>query len=526
MIPSSTTSHAVRTCAATLLLAALAFAGCSGARETTVAGPVPLPEELIVTRTDLSLLPLTDLNTSADEFGLTMPLDTAMAYFTSNRPGSRGTHSIWHARGAGGVWTAPSLAIEVNNDRSNGTPSISPGGDMMYFTGCDYGLGDCDLYRVETGPRGALAEHVTAWTIPTNVGLPVNGAFWDSQSCLSSDGGALYFSSDRTGGFGGKDIWVCRRNRDGSWDEPMNAGERINTAFDEISPWLSPDGKTLFFSSNGHPGLGRFDVFAVEEIGGIKVLTNMGTPINSRFDEITFSMSSAGNRAFVASNRETGTGYDLFEITPVPVAIDPLMFVSGTVLDARGRPTAATITITDLANNHPVGVFNTDPHSGRYALVLPRGYDYAITAQALDHLFHSERVDVAFGLEASAAQTVNFRLQPINGTVRLLVYFPPGQSSLERISVSDLDRAALFLRANPKVRVEVAGHSDDDGARSAESAIALARAQAVKAYLVGNRVPADRIEVRGYGATQPVGDNDTPDGRALNRRVEMRVIEN
>jgi outer membrane protein OmpA-like peptidoglycan-associated protein len=502
----------------------LALAGCSGARESVAAGPVPLPDELIVTRTDISLVPMTGLNSDADDFGLTMPLDTTLAFFTSNRRGAPGAHSIFTARSTGGAWTPARLAVELNNERSNGTPCIAPGGEMMYFAGCDYGLGDCDLYRVETGPRGGLADDVTPWTIPSNMGLPVNSGYWDSQVCMSSDGAALYFSSNRPGGLGGKDIWSCRRKRDGTWDEPVNLGERINTSFDEISPWLSPDGRTLFFSSNGHPGLGRFDVFAVEEIGGVRVLTNMGTPINSRFDEITFSMSAAGDRAFVASNREGAKGYDLFEITPVPVDVDPLVIVDGTVLDSKGRPTSATIIVTDLITTSTIGVFNTDPHTGTYAVVLPRGYDYSITAQALDHLFHSERVDVAFGLEKTAHRTVNFRLDPISGSVRLLVSFPENESSLERISMSDLDRAALFLRANANVRVEIAGHADAGEAGQSAAALSLARAQAVKAYLVGNRVPADRIDVKGYGASQPIGDDKTPEGRVMNRRVEMRVL--
>ncbi|MBC8144548.1 MAG: OmpA family protein [bacterium] len=281
----------------------------------------------------------------------------------------------------------------------------------------------------------------------------------------------------------------------------------------------------MFFSSNGHPGLGQFDVFAVEELGGVKVLTNMGAPINSRYDEISFTMSAAGNRAFVASTRGERVGYDLYEIVPVPVAIDPMMFASGTVRDSKSRPTAATITVTDLVNNYTVGVFNTDPHTGRYALVLPRGFDYAITAQSLDHLFHSERIDVPFGLEQNAERMIDFKLQPISGSVRLLVFFKDDESSLERVSVSDLDRAALFLRANPTVRVEIAGHNDLDGPKENKS-VALERAQAVKAYLVGNRVPADRIDVKSYGASQPIGSNETADGRALNRRVEMRILKN
>lgn len=523
---NDTYSHMTRALRRVMLVALVAAsAGCGAAQTTTAVGPVPLPDELIVSRTDLRIVPMSGLNSDADDFGLTMPLDTTFAYFTSARGGAAGKHSIFTSRSLAGSWTAPQLAVEINNQHSNGMPSVTPGGSMMYFAGCDYGLGDCDLYAVEAGPRGAIPKDVTPWSIARNVGLPANTAYWDSQVCLSADGGAMYFASDRPGGLGGKDIWSCRRNRDGSWSEPMNAGEQINTAFDEVTPWLSPDGKTLFFSSNGHPGLGRFDVFAVEELGGVKVITNMGTPINSRYDEISFSMSAAGNRAFVASTRGELIGYDLYEIMPVPVAVDPMMFASGTVTDSKGRPTSANIIVTDLVSNYTVGVFNTDPHTGRYALVLPRGFDYAITAQSLDHLFRSERIDVPFGLEANDQRTIDFKLESISGSVRLLVFFTEGGSALERLSVADLDRAALFLRSNPTVRVEIAGHTDAGGTAAASNALGLARAQAVKAYLVGNRVSADRIEVKSYGASQPIGSNETADGRALNRRVEMRILK-
>ncbi|MBC8144547.1 MAG: PD40 domain-containing protein [bacterium] len=182
---------------AALAVTALLLAGCGGGRSTTAAGPVALPEELIVTRADIRVLPLTGINSERDEFALSMPLDTTFAYFTSSRSGATGPHSIFASQSLAGSWTLPVLAVELNNERSNGMPSVSPGGDMMYFTGCDYGLGDCDLYVVQSGPRGALPMSVTPWMNPHNVGLPVNSAYWDSQVCLSSDGGAMYFASDR-----------------------------------------------------------------------------------------------------------------------------------------------------------------------------------------------------------------------------------------------------------------------------------------------------------------------------------------
>lgn len=509
-----------------LLLGGFLMGGCGGGGETVVQGQGPILRDSSVQRVDAVVRPISSLNTPNDEFGATMPLDTSMIIFTSTREGAK-LQRIYLARRGDNGWSAPDTVVVLNSENTNnGVPSITPGGESIYFAGDDYGFGDCDLYRADVGPRGAVAPEQPSWSIPSNLGLGLNGIYWDSEPCVSADGSLLYFSSNRPGGFGGRDIWVCRRKSDGSWDLPINVGEPVNTQFDEANPWLSPDNQTLIFSSNGHPGLGGFDLFKATEVSGVVVTQHLGTPINSPADDIAFSLSSDGHHAFLSSNREGGAGgFDIYSVTPVPFDIDPIMIVRGEVRGADGAPIIAVLDVTDLTSDISLGRFTTDPETGLYSIVLPRGFDYGITAQAPNHLFTSQQVYVPKSLEEDDSRRINFQLRPITGTVRLLVFFKMNESSLLRQSTADLDRAVDFLRANDKVNIEIAGHTDNTGDPVRAQILSVERAQAVKSYLVGNRVRADRIKVVGYGPKQPIATNDTEEGRALNRRVEMRILE-
>lgn len=502
------------------MLAAVAIGCGSSAKETLQQGPIL--DDASVNVVNVTVAPLVSLNTPFDDFGATMPLDTTFLFFTTT---SNGRQRIVQSRWNGRAWEAPEPAPAIDSNHDNGLPFITPDRNSLYIAGDEYGFGDCDLYRVEVGLRGGVPDEQIPWTIPSNLGSNVNSLFWDSHPCVAADGSVLYFSSDRPGGYGGRDIWYSRRRRDGTWEKPINAGEPINTSFDEISPWVTPDNQTLLFSSNGHPGLGGFDIFVETQNSGIQTVINPGLPINSSSDDICCSISADGRRAFLSSNRDGGLGgYDLYSVTPSPVQIDPLMFVQGKVYGADGSTIIATVELTDLTSDAPLGLFMTNPETGLYHIILPRGYNYALTAQAPEHLFSSEQVLVPPGLEKDSTTRIDFHLREINGTIRLLVFFHPNESNLLKQSTSDLDRVVDFLRANSDISIELAGHSDSSGDLNDALDLSLARAKAVKAYLVGNRVKAERIRVVGYGAEQPIADNTTEEGRALNRRVEMRVM--
>jgi outer membrane protein OmpA-like peptidoglycan-associated protein len=506
------------------LVAAAFIAGCGS--PSSVVRPALLNEDE-VKRTGLAVIPWNELNTPADEFGAAIPLDTTVVYFTSNRTGAPGKHSLFVARQSrGGVWLPAQLAPQLNNALSNGVPSVMPSGQELYFAGCDYGLGDCDLYQVDAGPRGTIPPDLVPWMIPKNLGLPVNSPFWDSQPCVGGDGSVLWFSSDRPGGAGGRDIWFCRRTHEGAWGQPINAGSQINTAFDEVSPWISPDHQTLVFGSNGHPGLGGFDLFTATFADDTADVRNIGAPVNSKADEISFTLSSNGRIATFASNRTNGTGgYDLYRVAPVPFPIDPIVVVQGRVTTTDSQPLFGSIEVVDLATSDVIGATITNPETGEYAVVLPRGRRYAITGLAPGHLFYSQELNLPYDLEATEHLQMNFQLQPLNGSTRLLVFFDFGQSLLKRESIADLDRVVRLLRENPEFDIAISGHTDNVGDPASNVELSQQRAAAVKSYLVGNRVVAGRIASAGYGETRPIATNATDNGRALNRRVEMQVVE-
>ncbi len=514
---------------ALLLPTILWLAGCAGQKTTAVEKPASIPAEMALLRTDISLRPLSTLNSARDDFGVTMPLDTSLVFFTSNRIGATGAHSIFWSYWANSQWKLPELAVEINNEQSNGMPSITPNGESMFFTGCDYGFGDCDLYRVESGIRGKVNKQTTPWTIPRNLGILVNTLYWDSQPSLSADGSVMFFSSDRPGGYGGRDIWVCLRGQDGQWTEPFNAGSTINTVFDEITPSITPDCRTLFFASNGHPGIGGFDLFFIEldpEAGltPISSALNMGRPLNSTTDDIALTVSPDGRRAFFSSNRSGGLGgYDIYQLNQPPVEIDPVAIVHGVVQDENGKPAFAQIEVNNLTNGNVIGTFQTNPETGRYAVVVRKSGSFAITAQASDRLFSSVRVEVPGDISENTYYATEHTLQPIGEPVRLLLFFDPGSNILRRESIVDLNRVIAFMKANPDIRIEIGGHTDNIGDPETNKRISLERAESVKAFLTGNRINADRIEVKGYGEERPIATNNTEEGRSQNRRVEMRV---
>ena len=509
----------------------LGFAGCAGPKEQVAEKPATIPAEMSVMRADISLTPLRSLNSSRDDFGISVPLDSSLIFFTSNRSGSAGTHSVYWSHRTGEDWQQPELAVVINNAESNGTPSIAPGAQTMFFTGCNYGFGDCDLYRVESGVRGRVDANTIPWTVPRNLGIPVNTLYWDSQPCVSADGSVLFFSSDRPGGYGGRDIWVCLRTQEGTWGEPFNAGNEINTVFDEMTPWITPDCRTLFFASNGHPGIGGYDIFFIEldpEAGLIPTTSayNMGRPVNSTADDIALSVSPDGSRAFLSSNRSGGLGgYDMYELNRPPVELEPVGIIRGTVRNSEGKPLLARIEVSNLNNGNVIGRFQTTPETGEYAVVVRKGGLYAVTASAPGRLFHSRESKVPDDIVQNGQYYTEHILQPIHGQAPLLLFFDPGSSILRRESIGDLNRVVQFLKDNPALRIEIGGHTDATGEPAMNQQISLERAESVKAFLTGNRISDERIEVKGYGQEHPIADNTTEDGRSKNRRVEMKVIE-
>ncbi|NOY05382.1 MAG: OmpA family protein [Chlorobi bacterium] len=340
--------------------------------------PPPRVDEYPVEITNLGAI----VNSSADDFSPTVTAGGDLLYFCSDRGGKQavGGQDFWISSFDGMFWKLPlNAGPPVNTVGNEGSPSITGDGTTLVFAACGRadGVGRCDLYlsRLEG----------MQWGEPRNVGPPVNTAEWESQPSISVDGNVLFFVSDRDGGLGGLDIWRTERLPDGSWAEPVNVGPSINTEGDETSPYIAADGKTLYFSSDGRPGLGKTDIFVSRFVDGAWTeARNVGRPLNSELDDEFFTLSAEGTVIYFASQREGGLGgYDLYRAEPNPFPPGAVVYLRGTVRDWKTKvPLKADIEVIDKETGATVSTYTSNEITGRYAIVLAIARDYRVVASA------------------------------------------------------------------------------------------------------------------------------------------------
>jgi len=456
------------------------------------------------------------MNSSGDDFAPMMLGNGRVMYFTSNRDGSQ---AIYSAVGSGSTWEQVQKAgPPLNLAKNEGGASITPDGYWMVFTACnrDDSFGDCDLY---------IAEYIGgSWRNVRNLGPNVNSPEWDSQPTISADGLTIVFSSERPGGQGGTDLWMTTRSHGGDWGRAVNLGPLINTIGDEMAPVLAADGKTLYFSSDMHPGIGGMDVYMSRKNGGRwSEPVHLGAPINTEYDDYFCGLSLQSQDMYFASDRPGGKGgLDLYIAVPNPMPPTPVTTVVGRVSDiTNDAPVDAVLTVRDIRANEIVSTFHSDGTDGSYVVILHPGREYAITAEAPGFLFYSDHFNVPAGSDNT---TLRKDIGLTRDLVRLLVFFDFDKSTLQRESHVDLDRAAEWLKANPGLSVEVAGHTDNVGPKDYNRKLSQDRAEAVVKYLVNKGISSARLRASGYGMDQPIVPNDTEENRAKNRRVEFRVV--
>jgi outer membrane protein OmpA-like peptidoglycan-associated protein len=504
-----------------LLANALLLAGATTA--------IAQPRYDIPNRPDIQVNSL-DINESADDFAPAVLRGGDLLYFTSSRPGpfsSGGGQRIWSSTHTPSGWSTPWTSGEaLSTARHIGGTTLTPDGNFMIFAAYEWDGGRASL---ESHGRTDLysAERVRGeWSNIVNLGPTLNGPAWDSQPTLSPDGRTLYFASDRDGGLGGTDIYVSRLTESG-WSSPVNLGPSINTSADDLSPTIAPDSKSLFFSSNGRGGAGGFDLFVAkggDEIGlGWGSAENLGTPINSAFDEYFFVSIANSENSYFCSDR---AGFqDIYLAYPNPFPPEALVTVSGNVIDATSRlPIAAAISVTDLSTGEIVANYRTDDRTGTYYVMLTKGRRYSITAESPLHVFYSNEYAVPGNTEGKDLKKDIVLYRALGGQTRLLVFFDFDKAELKKESLPDLKRAAQFLKTNPTLTIEIAGHTDSLGTEDYNTTLSQDRAESVMRYLLSIGVSKDRMRARGYGEAQPVADNATEEGQANNRRVEMKVM--
>ncbi len=422
-------------------------------------------------------------------------------------------------------WSTPELLPEpINSKENDAAASFSGDGQTMVYVVCgaEGGVGSCDLYL-------ATLEG-TKWTNPRNLGNVVNSEEWDANPSITADGSAIFFVSQRPGGYGGSDIYVTRKNRFGDWGVPANLGPTINTPFGEYRPFLSQDDKTFYFSSNGHPGLGDDDIFvSVLENGQWTEPRNLGAPLNSDKDDNAFTIGGSGEIGYFTSERAGGLGKgDVYQIAiPEAMRPKPTVVVSGIVTNATNKsPIGAWVLVEDIQSGDLVATYKSNEASGKYLVVLPAGRDYSVSANRDGFFFHSERFTVPTEARFSEVKR-DIALNPIaRGSKVVLnnVFFETGSATLSGDSRVELRKVVDLLTANRTVVIEVGGHTDNVGNEANNMRLSHNRAMAVREFLISAGIAADRVQAKGYGQTNPVGTNDTPEGRQANRRTELIII--
>ena len=394
-------------------------------------------------------------------------IDNSSIFYTK-RDQVRGDEDIVVSHFREGEWQpAQSVSSRINTSSLNeGACSVSADGRIMIFTSCDKrdSYGSCDLYiSKKTGD---------VWSRPKNLGKSVNSRYWESQPSLSADGKTLYFSSNRVGGKGGRDLWVSR-NIEGKWSTPINLGDRINTAKDETTPFIHPNGRTLFYSANGFVGLGGFDLYrsVMDDTLWTKPI-NLGYPINTHKDEVAIVLAADGRTAYFA--KEEQKNYEILDSKIVRTVLSEdnnvksTIYIIGKVKDSEtSQPLKADIQIVDLSNNKSIYQSESDSITGLFYMVLPIDLKLAAYVKKKGYLFSGYQ----FNTENNSTQldTLNIGLEKVQeGKSMILenIYFDFNSYELKSESKSEIENTYQLLEDNPQILVEISGHTDNVGAKS------------------------------------------------------------
>ena len=463
------------------------------------------------------------VNTEHNEYLPYITADRSKLFFTSRRPGSTGNkkaedgllfEDIYMCYSKGGAWDSPQNISSLNTDGHDACVGISEDGQTMFvYKGTNGG----DLYMSELKGR--------SYNKPES--LPFNTIGFESTASLSPDGRTLYFVYAGSSA-GNRDIYICSRTFSGAWSKPRKL--EISTEFDEDSPFIHPDGKTLYFSSKGHSSMGGYDIFKCTKTAtGWSIPENLGYPINTAGDEIYFVLTADGKVGFYSSDKESGLGkQDIYSIRmPVPAKEPELELLTGTVKDAiTGKAMEADITITDNATKEIISKVKSNSDDGKYLVAIPCGKNYGIAIEKQGHLFHSENVNIPCN---QGFKEIKKEIKLVNAkqgakVVLRNVFFDVGKSDLRPESASELQRLMKLLNENPSLKIEVSGHTDNVGDIKTNQLLSEARAISVMNALISIGVNKSRLVSKGYGSTQPIDSNDTESGKQNNRRTEFKIL--
>jgi len=477
------------------------------------------------------------INSTFPDYAPVTSADESEMMFTSRRDNTTGGgvdefdqvyyEDIYISTNTEGKWSdAKNMGAPVNtSNRHDATVALSADGQKLFIYLDDMNEGSGNIYECDL--KG------TEWGKPVKLSETINSKAHESSASLSADGTTLYFTSNRDGGFGKHDIykstWDPKKN---AWGEAVNLGNVINTPYNEHSVFIHPDGKTLFFSSEGHKSMGGFDIFKTvydKKKNKWSKPENLGYPINSTDDDINFVISASGKHAYFSSYKTEGLGEkDIYIITyPDTAKTAVACILKGTIYDELTKqPLEADVELVDNTLNQTIASFKSNSATGKYLVSLPGGKNYGIAVKKDGYLFHSENFDIPETFKYQEyVKDVPLKSIAVGSKIVLNnIFYDFDKATLRPESTSELERLISMLKDMPSMKIEIAGHTDSKGADDYNQKLSQSRAQSVVDYLISHGVDKNRLSAKGYGKTKPIASNDTDEGRQLNRRTEFEIL--
>ena len=489
-----------------------------------------------------------NINSEWPDYGPSVNQDETVIVFTSRRPEGNLNQDVFEdnfpyeeifiSQKENGNWVkATNISNVINTPFFESSLAISDDGRELY------------IYLDENRGDIYFSEKLNSelWSEPVPITGDLNTGNKETSVALSPDGSIMFFSSDRVGSYGGLDIFYCRSDRKGNWMDITNAGGVINTAGDDDFPFMEYDGKTLYFSSNGHEGMGGYDIFkTVYDSANQRWIkpVNIGYPINTPDDDISFITTQKGERGYFSSVREDGFGYQDIYMFTVPEEIQNItetapefvrlpdnkqpINLTINIEDESGNPLSARVQVRNKALNFLAGVKNLS--AGKYLATVKNDTqtDYNISIEKDGYVFINQMYTLPTGTDKIQSFEYDFVLRKIVEGSRLIlrnIYFDFDKVTLKDESLFEINKLYNMLVENTRAIVEISGHTDNIGTKEYNNQLSYRRAKAVVDVLTRKGIDPVRIKAAGYGEDRPIASNDDErDGRELNRRVEFKVL--
>ncbi|PWH86200.1 OmpA family protein [Brumimicrobium oceani] len=491
------------------------------------------------------------INTIHPEYFPTITVDGKTLLFTREVPNNdgrvRGQEDFFTSTlTEKNTWsTAVPMPPNINTEQNEGAPTISADGRTLIFVGCAdvtgtyygrnrEGKGSCDLF---------ITERIGGeWSNPKNLPGEVNSYNWETQPSLSADGKTLYFI--RRVGRNNRhrsDIFMSKKQADGTWGRATQLPGNINTEMSESSVMIHPDGQTLYFASNGHVGMGGTDIYMSRKdpLGNWGNPINLGYPINTASNENSLLVGPDGEIAFFASDREGGEGKLDIYYFELPEEYRPIKttYFEGLVYDATTKkPLKGEFELIDLATGKQIIASEADAVTGEFLVALPTKKEYALNVSYPGYSFFSKNFDMIAGSDKPIFMEIP--LVPLSDEQPVLlanVFFDLGKSTLRKESFVELNKLSDFMSKNAQIKIEIGGHTDARGDNLENQKLSEDRAKAVYDFLISEGIEANRLSYKGYGESQPINSDEEISSLSTetereaahqeNRRTEYRIVK-